>query len=65
MIKELISDKKLDFKVIKVKDHSDDTWKDAADLIVKFVRENSLFNINHYIDLNRFNCLYSLQFFPC
>jgi hypothetical protein len=51
-IQELIKDKALDFQLIKVKGHSNETWNDAADLIAKRARENSRFNIDKCIDLD-------------
>jgi ribonuclease HI len=63
-IKEFIKDKALDFHLIKVKGHSNETWNDAADLIAKQVQKNSRFNIDRCIDLDSFLKHNDIYFYP-
>jgi ribonuclease HI len=63
-IHELIKDKTLDFHLVKVKGHSNETWNDAADLIAKRARKTSRINIDKCIDLDSFLKHNDIYFYP-
>jgi ribonuclease HI len=63
-ITELIKNKTLDFHLIKVKGHSNETWNDAANLIAKQAQENSRISIDRCIALDSFLKHNDIYFYP-